>query len=275
MSLVLFYFSGTGNTRYIARRICGTLNEHNYEATAVSIENIPQQQAQILIDNASVVGLGWPIYGSDAPKIVKDFVTNMPIVENKPLITFCTQMLFSGDGAVVLRNQLEGKGYVQKWAMQFNMPNNLSVKGIPISCSDDYSEHEKKYLKQARKKADYFAYKVLKNVEDVKGATVFHTLAAMSQRPAFRAMHGMMENMLKVNDDCGGCGICADICPMNALKIADGKAVREETERCTLCFRCVNFCPNNAVNISKKAKLPHYKGPDSETYLAIMDEKQA
>ena len=147
MSLVLFYFSGTGNTRYIARRICDTLNEHNYEANAVSIENLPTKQAQIMIDNASVVGLGWPIYGSDAPKVVKDFVKNMPIADKRPLLTFCTQLMFSGDGAVVMRNQLEAKGYVQKWAMQFNMPNNLSIRGIPLSCSDDYLEHEEKIFK--------------------------------------------------------------------------------------------------------------------------------
>jgi formate hydrogenlyase subunit 6/NADH:ubiquinone oxidoreductase subunit I/menaquinone-dependent protoporphyrinogen IX oxidase len=275
MSLVLFYFSGTGNTRYIARRICDTLNEHDYEAAAVSIENLPTKQAQILIDNASAVGIGWPIYGSDAPKIVKDFVKNMPITENKPLLTFCTQLLFSGDGAVVLSRQLDAKGYVQKWAMQFNMPNNLAVKGMPFSCSEDYALHEESHLKQARKKADYLAFMVLKNVEEIKGATIFHTIAAMSQRPAFRAMHGAMEKMIKINGDCNGCGLCVSICPTNALKIVGDKAVRVKSEECTLCMRCVDFCPNNAVNTSKKAKLPHYKGPDRETYLSIIGDKQA
>lgn len=275
MSLVLFYFSGTGNTRYIAHRICETLNEHEYDAKAVSIENLPTKQAQIMIDNASMVGIGWPIYGSDAPKIVKDFVKNMPIVENKPLLTFCTQMLFSGDGAIVMSRKLGAKGYVQKWAMQFNMPNNLSVRGIPVSCSDDYSVHEESYLKQARKKADYLAFMVLKNVEEIRGATVFHTIAAMSQRPAFRAMHGAVEKMIKINSDCSGCGLCAGICPTNALKIVDGKAVRAKSEECTLCVRCVDFCPSNAVNIFKKAKLPHYKGPDRETYQAMIGDRQA
>jgi ferredoxin len=241
----------------------------------VSIENLPTKKAQILIDNASVVGLGWPIYGSDAPNIIKTFVKNMPIVENKPFLTFCTQMLFSGDGAIVMSRKLEAKGYVQKWAMQFNMPNNLPMVGSPLSVSDDYLSHEEKYLDHARKKAEYLAFMILKNVEHIKGASIFHTIAAMSQRPVFRAMHGAFEKMIKVNDDCTGCGLCSDICPTNALKIEGERAVRVKKEECTLCLRCVNFCPKNAVNLTKKVKLPHYKGPDKETYKYIIENKKA
>ena len=276
MSLVLFYFSGTGNTRYIAKRICATLNGRGYEAEAVSIEGMSPAEARTMIDNSSAVGLGWPIYGSDIPDIMKDFIKYMPIVENKPLLTFCTQMAFSGDGAVVMRGFLEAKGYVQKWAMQFNMPNNVSVRGIPISSSDDYAINEEKYLKRARKKADYLAYKVLKNVEVIKGATVFHTIAAMSQRPAYRYLvHKAMTKKLGVSESCTGCSLCVDMCPRGVIKLEDGKARHVNIKECTLCFRCIDFCPKSAVTYGGKVKEPLYKGPDRETYMAITQGKKA
>ncbi len=276
MSLVLFYFSGTGNTRYIARRICDTLNEHGYEATAISIENLNSMEARIQIDNSSVVGLGWPIYGSDIPAIMQSFIKSMPIADGKPLLTFCTQMAFSGDGAVVMRRQLESKGYVQKWAMQFNMPNNVSVKGIPLSVCDDYAMHEEKYLKTAREKADNFAFKVLNNVEDINGATIFNTIAAMSQRPAFKyLMHDAAKKKIGVNDDCNGCGMCVQMCPKNVFKLDSGKAYRANVKECTLCLRCTNFCPQGAVTVFKSVKKPLYKGPDKETYSAILNDKRA
>ena len=276
MSLVLFYFSGTGNTRYIARRICDTLSARGYDANAVSIENMTPMEARTMIDNSSAVGLGWPIYGSDIPNIMKSFIKTMPIVENKPLLTFCTQMAFSGDGAVVMRHQLESKGYVQRWAMQFNMPNNISVKGVPLKCTDDYAEHEEKYLKQARKKADFLAFKVLKNVDDIRGATVFHTLAALTQRPAYKYLvHGAMVKKFGVNGDCNGCGLCAEICPRGAITVADGRARYINRKECTLCLRCADFCPNAAITFSGKVKKPLYKGPDKETFRAILADKKA
>jgi ferredoxin len=276
MSLVLFYFSGTGNTRYIAHRICHTLNNRGYEAQAVSIEGMSIADARTLVDNSSVVGLGWPIYGSDIPAIMKKFIKEMPIVEKKPLLTFCTQMMFSGDGAVVWRSRLEAKGYVQKWAMQINMPNNISLSGVPFKCSDDYAQHEEKYLKLARKKADYLAYKVYNNAEDIKGATVFNTIAALSQRPAFKYFaHSYMIGKLGVSDICNGCGLCADMCPRNVLQIKDGRAFHENKKDCTLCLRCADFCPQSAVTYAGKVKQPLYKGPDKQTYKDIITNKKA
>ena len=112
MGLVLFYFSGTGNTRYIAHHLCNNLNDKGYNAQAVSIEKLKNADAHKMIDNTSAIGLAWPIYGSDIPRNMQKFIKAMPITEKKPLLTFCTQLLFSGDGAVVMRRELEGKGYL-------------------------------------------------------------------------------------------------------------------------------------------------------------------
>ena len=52
----------------------------------------------------------------------------------------------------------------------------------------------------------------------------------------------------KVNDvKCNGCGTCIDICPMEAIKIENGKAVI--SEECTECGACVNQCPREALSL--------------------------
>ncbi|MCK5130427.1 MAG: EFR1 family ferrodoxin [Clostridiales bacterium] len=276
MRLVLFYFSGTGNTRYIAHHLCNRLNESGYTAKAVSIEGINFTDAQELIDNASAVGLAWPIYGSDLPNNMKQFIKAMPVVENKPLLTFCTQMLFSGDGAVVMRHELEKKGYVQKWALQFNMPNNYVAAGVPLKSSADYALHEEKYLKTARKKIDILADSIIKKKDHIKQATIFNTLLAMSQRPFYKYIgHNMVTKMFGVNDQCTGCKLCAQMCPMNVIKMEDDKAVYVNQEKCLACFRCSNFCPVSAITVLNKVKQPHYKGPDEETYKAIITNRKA
>ncbi len=276
MGLVLFYFSGTGNTRYIAHHLCDSLNAHGYNAKAVSIEGLNQIEANEMIDNNSVIGLAWPIYGSDIPANMQRFIKAMPVVENKPLLTFCTQMAFSGDGAVVMRRVLEGKGYIQRWAMQFKMPNNVIARGLPFKGRDDYEWFEVKYLKRARKLADYLAYKIIKNVQHIRGATIGHTILAMSQRPAFKYFgHGALAKLLGVNNKCTGCKLCTQMCPQRVIEMVEGKAVHKNTSDCIVCFRCSNFCPHDAITFLGGVKKPRYKGPDAQTHKAIVTNKKA
>ena len=46
---------------------------------------------------------------------------------------------------------------------------------------------------------------------------------------------------------CNGCGTCKDICPVNAIKIENERAVISDD--CVECGACVNQCPNEAISI--------------------------
>lgn len=51
---------------------------------------------------------------------------------------------------------------------------------------------------------------------------------------------------VKVNlEKCTGCGNCAEICPVTAIKIKKEKAVI--SDECVECGACVNECPNEAL----------------------------
>ena len=47
-------------------------------------------------------------------------------------------------------------------------------------------------------------------------------------------------------EKCTGCGICVDICPVEAISLDNGVAVVDEGT-CTACGLCVNECPNGAI----------------------------
>jgi ferredoxin len=62
--------------------------------------------------------------------------------------------------------------------------------------------------------------------------------------PMFPRLHGVT---VEVNDDCIGCGECAEHCYIKAIEIVDGKAVIGEY--CRACGRCATVCPEDAIEV--------------------------
>ncbi len=50
------------------------------------------------------------------------------------------------------------------------------------------------------------------------------------------------------HEKCDGCGTCVEVCPSEAIKIENEKAVVDE-EECVECETCVDECPNNAISM--------------------------
>ncbi len=47
------------------------------------------------------------------------------------------------------------------------------------------------------------------------------------------------------NAKCTGCGICIDICPVNAITIKHGIAII--SNECVDCGACLSVCPTDAL----------------------------
>ena len=53
--------------------------------------------------------------------------------------------------------------------------------------------------------------------------------------------------MLVNKDKCIGCGTCAAVCPVGAIKIENGKA-KIDPQKCIKCGTCAAVCPVNAIS---------------------------
>ena len=189
---------------------------------------------------------GYPIHFSNAPKIMQDFINeNAACFKGKQIFIIASMALWSGDGAGCA-------------ARLFKKYQASVIGGLHLRMPDCIGDE--KVLKRSRtenkeiiRKADVKIVQVvdlLKNGTSTKeGLNILSHLAGLlGQRLWFYTKTTTYKQKPNVdNQKCIGCGKCEELCPMQNIKVVDGKAVSHN--RCTLCYRCFAHCPAQALTI--------------------------
>jgi flavodoxin len=142
-NVAIFYFSGTGNTRYCAIKMGTLLAGRGILARVVSIESLPDDVLETCLREVDLPVFAYPIYGSDIPDPMKAFFRRLPnrALHNdtppKMAAVFCTQWLFSGDGAALADEELLPCGMRAAWTAHIPMPNNICISAIRIPYTND------------------------------------------------------------------------------------------------------------------------------------------
>ena len=256
-TLTAFYFTGTGNTRYIAEKLCKKLSAA-YRTELIDITSAGDFTGQLM--QADVVLLAFPIYGSAPPIPMRQFVhRNGRLFNGKDVLIAETQYFFSGDGAASIGRTVKKLGGNIIGAEHFNMPNNLAdCKIFPIK----NAEEQQKILARAEKRMDAFAKRILHGKAKKRGFGAFsHAVGYFCQRKFWWKGEKKKRNYLKIDGaQCVGCQKCAKNCPVGNLQMEKGKA--RALGNCVLCYRCVNLCPRRAITLIGSAPPEkQYKGP--------------
>jgi flavodoxin/ferredoxin len=260
--VVLFFFSGTGNTEYVANVMAAALPK----TTVHSIESITTEQADVLIAERDLIGFGYPIYGSDLPQPMKDFLHALSPRSGKPTFLFCTQWMFSGDGARAATRYLSHTGFNIKWAEHFFMPNNICVSFTRIFPYTNDPQRIQPVLLKTTKRAQNFACHILSGKPSRRGFNPFAHIAGSMQRVPFRTTFHRWRNDIGIDlEKCTHCLKCVNDCPAKNLAY-DEKTKRFITQNtCYICLRCYDFCPVSAVTYMGHSHDPRrgkpYKGP--------------
>jgi len=255
-NLTAIYFSGTGNTKWAVERLCKKLSAGGVECTIKSIED---SDCLDLMANADAVLVAYPIYGSDLPPIMKEWLkTNASAFYGKKIITLATQLLFSGDGGALAKRMLRKQKVKCAASIHVNLPSNIC--DLTIFKIKNGDENAKKITK-AKRKIDKCATKILQGKRIINGRHFYSWgLGFFTQRCLHKLfMERRYKKALKIDESiCVKCNKCAECCPINNIVITDTITTNNN---CTACYRCVNLCPVKAISlmIKKKPKV-QYKG---------------
>ena len=64
-------------------------------------------------------------------------------------------------------------------------------------------------------------------------------------------------------EECAGCGVCEDVCPVEAVQVVNGVA-RIDQDRCNECEACVEACPNEEILVVIE--------PTEETAISLREQ---
>lgn len=248
------YFSGTGTTRRTVERIAGGIASRlNLSAESVDFSRPAVRQETLGFGEKDLVVFGTPVYAGRVPNVLLPFLRERIV----------------GGGALAVPVVLFGNRNYDDALIELR--NILAADGMhPIAAGAFVGEHSfSRVLGADRPNAedealmDEFAARVAALAAGLDAAPV-KPVAVRGQEPLRpyytpRDRAGNPINILKVKPKtdlsrCGGCGLCADLCPMGSIDPADVSAVRGI---CIKCCACVKGCPTGAKFFDDAGYLYH------------------
>lgn len=248
------YFSGTGNTKYCVEYV---LNRLDSSGAAYAIES---DDVIAAIKASDEIVFAYPVYYSNLPKIVREFiVNNAELWHGKKIFVIATMALFSGDGAGCSARLLAKYGAEVLGGLHLKMPDCIGdVKLLKKSLG----ENRKTILKTERK-MDLAINRIKTGKYPQEGLNFLYRVAGVfGQRLYFSGKTKHYYNKIRTDESkCVKCGLCVSLCPMSNIKIED-KVVYQG--KCTMCYRCFANCPKQAITIIGKqvyeqCKFDNYK----------------
>ncbi len=248
------YFSGTGNTKYCVENV---LNQVGSNGASYAIES---EEVIAAAKSSDEIVFGYPVYYSNLPKIVREFiVSNAELWRGKKIFVIATMGLFSGDGAGCSARLFKKYGAEILGGLHLKMPDCIGdVKLLKKSLAEN-----RKIILEAEHKMDLAINRINNGKFPQEGLNFFYRIAGVfGQRLYFSGKTKRYFTKIRTDESkCVKCGLCASLCPMSNIVIADTVVYRD---KCTMCYRCFANCPKQAITIIGKhvyeqCKFDNYK----------------
>ena len=284
---MIFYFSGTGNTKWTASKLAAATREDlisiaPYMRADDSSHNLAEP---FILKENERLGFVFPVHGWRVPKLVREFISKMKIqrepiqretsdatIENKAKaddglknrpFTYC--VCTAGDSIgltienlneVISQNpSLQALG-ITEVSSSYSLIMPESYIGLPFMDVDP-KEREIRKKENAAQELAVVCEEIFDRKEGI-------SRLVKGPIPWFftKVVGGFFEKVLITDkrfhvekDRCVKCGICANVCPVGDIKGGHGEyPVWLHHKDCLTCFTCYHHCPHHAIEFGNQTQ---------------------
>lgn len=238
---MIFYFTGTGNSLYVAKKIGGDL---------VSIAQANRQKNQFYQD--SVIGFVCPTYAVGIPRIVENFIRN-----NRFQATYSFAVMTCGGmlGSSLMRFEklVEPQGLNLDYTNLVVMVDNYGIKNM-----------DKKIKRYSRQKEDIAVQKIVSDIQAKRWSCRQSNSFMVGFTKLMNISSGLCyddaDKHFSVRvDRCIQCGLCQRICPAGNIVLMP---TPKFNHKCEGCYACIHSCPQKALSPKRYATETQYRHPE-------------
>lgn len=247
---MIVYYSGTGNSKYCAEMIADLTCDELLCAT----DYIKSGSTAELTSDKPWVFVA-PVYVSAPPLIFVDFVRKAVLNGCKKAWFIMTCAGGMGAASAYWEDMCKEKGLEYMGTEQLVMPQNYLVF-FTTNEADKNAEIIAAAEHVIEELAGYIKAEKAFDCAPAKKWELISTKLILA--PYYK--YFIKAKDFQSGDECIGCGKCVNVCPLNNIKLVEGKPVWGDS--CTHCMACINYCPKQTIEYGKKSLgKPRYHCP--------------
>ncbi len=239
---MIVYFTGTGNSRYIANILARQLGDNAVDAA----ELIKDGKFPEFTSEKSFVFVS-PVYAWRFPRVFEKWMRKCRFMgnENAYFVMTCGDSIGAAD--IYMESVCDDINLEYMGTADVVMPENYLIMFDPTPAEDDLE-----IISKAQKRTRELALKISSGeaFDKVKASFVGYLESGIVNSCFYTFYIGAKK--FYATDDCISCGKCVKNCMLNNITMKEGRP--EWGKDCTHCMACICHCPTEAIEYGNKTK---------------------
>ena len=239
MKILLIYYTGTYNTKYVTNVLKNRLIKENY---VVDVVEVNVDASIIELNNYDIIGFGYPIYAFNSPNIFNKYLRKLKLPKDK------RYFIYKNSGETLKYNNASSRTI---WKIlkknKCTISNEYHIV-MPYNIHFRFDDRfVKEILEYLDKQIEIIVNDLVHNKESKIRANLL--LKLISCFYSIQRLGGPVNSLFYKIDytKCGKCNKCLNNCPVHNIKIKNDKY--KFGRKCIMCMRCSFYCPKDAIKI--------------------------